>query len=54
MGCVRNKMGKHLHNPRQQGNTSANHSPSTIIHKLKVSNLFGKRDLLHVYIILKQ
>ena len=25
-----------------------------LIHKLKVSKLFGKRDLLHVYIMLKQ
>ena len=25
-----------------------------LIHKLKVRKLFGKRDLLHVYIMLKQ
>ena len=26
----------------------------TLIHKLKVRKLFGKKDLLHVYIMLKQ
>ena len=34
------------------------HPPTTLlvllIHKLKVRNLFGKRDLMHVYIMLKQ
>ena len=35
MGCVRNKMGKHLHNPRQQGNTSAYYSPSTTHSQVK-------------------
>ena len=34
------------------------HLPTTLIipfiHKLKVRKLFGKRDLLHVYIIIKQ
>ena len=34
------------------------HLPTTLlvllIHKLKVRNLFGKRDLMHVYIMLKQ
>ena len=25
-----------------------------LIHKLKVKNLFGKRDLMHIYIMLKQ
>ena len=34
------------------------HLPTTLlvprIHKLKVRNLFGKRDLMHIYIMLKQ
>ena len=34
------------------------HLPTTLIipfiHKLKVKKLFGKRDLLHIYIMLKQ
>ena len=34
------------------------HLPTTLIiafiHKLKVRKLFGKRDLLHIYIMLKQ
>ena len=34
------------------------HLPTTLLvllfHKLKVRNLFGKRDLIHVYIMLKQ
>ena len=34
------------------------HLPTTLImpfiHKLKVRKLFGKRDLMHVYIMLKQ
>ena len=34
------------------------HLPTTLviplIHKLKIRKLFGKRDLLHVYIMLKQ
>ena len=28
MGCDRNKMGEHLHNAKQQGNTSAHHTSS--------------------------
>ena len=34
------------------------HLPTTLlvplIHKLKIRKLFGKRDLMHVYIMLKQ
>ena len=34
------------------------HLPTALLvplfHKLKVRNLFGKRDLMHVYIMLKQ
>ena len=35
MGCVSNKLGKHSHNPRQQGNTPAHHSPSTTLSQIK-------------------
>ena len=29
MGCVRNKMGEHSHNAKQQGNISAHHTSNT-------------------------
>ena len=35
MGCVGNKLGKHLHNPRQQRNTFAHHSPSTTLSQIE-------------------
>ena len=35
MGCVRDKMGKHLPNPRQQGNMSAHHSSNTAHSQIK-------------------
>ena len=30
------------------------HLPTMVVHKLKVRKLLGKRDLLHMYIMLKQ
>ena len=35
MGCVRNKMGEHPHNAKQQGNTSANHTSSAAHSQIK-------------------
>ena len=54
MGCVSNKLGKHSHNP----DNKEIHLPTNLLvplfHKLKVRNLFGKRNLMHIYIMLKQ
>ena len=45
-------------NTRIMLNSKEIHLPTTLlvllIHKLKVRKLFGKRDLMHIYIMLKQ
>ena len=35
MGRVSNKLGKHSHNPRQQGDTSIHHSPRAALSQIK-------------------
>ena len=35
MGCVRNKMGEHQYNDKQQGNTSAHHTSSAAHPQIK-------------------
>ena len=48
----------HWGNTRIKLDSKEIHLPATLLvllfHKLKVKNLFGKRDLMHIYIMLKQ
>ena len=49
MGRVSNKLGKHSHDPRQQGNTSAHHSSSTTPTQIEWEEfIWEKRSNAHI------